>query len=104
MVMLGNPEYGVELQPIDFAMYARACGAVGLTVTEPGACSDVLKEALNAPGPALVEAVVDPFEPPMPAKIKSEQALRFAESLARGEPRRMRIATTILEDKIKELV
>ena len=26
MVFLGNPEYGVELQPIDFADIARACG------------------------------------------------------------------------------
>jgi len=38
MVMLGNPEYGVELQPIDFAMFARSCGAIGLTITEPKAC------------------------------------------------------------------
>jgi pyruvate dehydrogenase (quinone) len=104
MVLLGNPEYAVELQPIDFAMVARACGALGLTVTEPGACGDILEQALNAPGPALVEAVVDPYEPPLPGKIKAEQALRFAESLARGEPRRMRIATTILEDKVRELV
>jgi pyruvate dehydrogenase (quinone)/pyruvate oxidase len=104
MVMLGNPEYGVELEPIDFAMYARACGATGLTITDPKTCGDILDQALNAPGPALVEAVVDPFEPPLPGKIKTEQALRFAESLARGEPRRMRIATTILEDRIKELV
>ncbi|HZR18887.1 MAG TPA: thiamine pyrophosphate-dependent enzyme [Verrucomicrobiae bacterium] len=104
MVMLGNPEYAVELQPIDFAMFARSCGAVGLTVTEPKACGDILEQALNAPGPALVEAVVDPFEPPLPAKIKPDQALKFAESLARGEPRRMRIATTILEDRVKELV
>jgi hypothetical protein len=51
-----------------------------------------------------VEAVVDPFEPPMPGKIKPKQALRFAESLARGEPKRMRIATTVLEDRVKELV
>lgn len=104
MVLLGNPEYGVELQPIDFAVFARACGAVGLTVTDPRACGEVLEHALNVPGPALVEAVVDPFEPPMPGKIKPEQALRFAESLARGEPRRMRIATTVLEDRVKELV
>jgi pyruvate dehydrogenase (quinone) len=104
MVMLGNPEYGVELQPIDFAMYARACGATGLTVTDPTQCRSVLEEALNAPGPALVEAVVDPFEPPLPGKIKPEQAMRFAESLARGQPMRMHIANTILEDKIKELV
>jgi thiamine pyrophosphate-dependent acetolactate synthase large subunit-like protein len=26
----GDPEFGVELQPIDFAAFARACGAVGL--------------------------------------------------------------------------
>ena len=104
MVMLGNPEYGVELQPIDFAMFARSCGAVGLTVTEPKACGDIIEQALRAPGPALVEAIVDPYEPPLPGKIKPEQALKFAESLARGEPRRMRIAGTILEDRIKELV
>ena len=104
MVLLGNPEYAVELQPIDFAMHARACGALGLTVTEPRACGDVLEQALNTPGPALVEAVVDPYEPPMPGKIEASQALRFAESLARGEPKRMRIATTILEDRVRELV
>jgi pyruvate dehydrogenase (quinone)/pyruvate oxidase len=104
MVMLGNPEYGVELQPIDFAMYARACGALGLTITDPRTCGDVIEQALNTPGPALVEAVVDPYEPPLPGKIKTKQAARFAESLARGEPKRMRIATTILEDRVKELV
>jgi pyruvate dehydrogenase (quinone) len=104
MVLLGNPEYGVELQPIDFAMVARACGGTGLTVTEPAACGDILDQALNAQGPVLVEAVVDPFEPPMPGKMKPKQAVHFAESLARGQPRRMHIATTVLEDKVRELV
>jgi len=104
MVLLGNPEYAVELQPIDFAMVARACGGTGLTVTEPAACGDILDQALNAQGPVLVQAVVDPFEPPMPGKMKARQAVHFAESLARGQPRRMRIATTVLEDKVRELV
>jgi pyruvate dehydrogenase (quinone)/pyruvate oxidase len=104
MVILGNPEYAVELQPIDFAMVARACGGTGLTVSEPAACGDVIEQALNMPGPVLVEAVVDPFEPPMPGKMKPKQAAHFAESLARGQPRRMRIANTILEDKVRELL
>ena len=26
MVFLGNPEFGVDLHPIDFAAIARACG------------------------------------------------------------------------------
>ncbi|HEV7512084.1 MAG TPA: thiamine pyrophosphate-dependent enzyme [Candidatus Acidoferrum sp.] len=104
MVFLGNPEYGVELQPIDFASFANACGAIGFTAEEPGTCGDVLDEFLNAPGPAVLQAVVDPFEPPLPAKIKVEQALHFAESLARGEPNRKKIALTVTSDKIRELI
>ena len=89
---------------LDFAAFARACGAMGVTITEPNTCGSILDEALNGPGPALVEAVVDPYEPPLPGKIKPQQALPFAESLARGEPRRMHIATNIMKDKVRELV
>jgi pyruvate dehydrogenase (quinone) len=104
MVFLGNPEYGVDLHPIDFAAFAHACGGVGFTVEEPGECGSVLDQFLNAPGPAVLQAIVDPFEPPMPAKIKAEQALHFAESLARGEPNRKKIALTALSDKVRELI
>ncbi|HWO42428.1 MAG TPA: thiamine pyrophosphate-dependent enzyme [Candidatus Eisenbacteria bacterium] len=104
MVFLGNPEYGCELQPIDFAAFARACGGSGYTVQDPAACGAVLDEALANPGPALVEAVVDPFVPPMPAKITLEQATHFAQALARGEPNRSKIAWTVLSDKVKEMV
>jgi pyruvate dehydrogenase (quinone) len=104
MVFLGNPEYGVDLQPIDFASFARACGAIGFTAEDPGEGGQVLDEFLNAPGPAVLQAVVDPFEPPMPAKVKAEQALHFAESLARGEPNRKKIALTAISDKIRELI
>src|ERR1041385_8783502 len=64
MVFLGNPEYGCDLHPIDFAAFARACGGSGFTVEDPQNCGAVLEEALNTPGPVLVEAVVDPCEPP----------------------------------------
>jgi pyruvate dehydrogenase (quinone) len=104
MVFLGNPEYACELHPIDFAAFARACGGIGVTITEPSVCGDILQDALAAQGPVLVEAVVDPFEPPMPPKIEAKQALHFAEALARGTPKRMKIATTIMEDRVKELV
>jgi len=51
-----------------------------------------------------LQAAVDPFEPPMPAKVKAEQALHFAESLARGEPNRKKIALTTLSDQVRELI
>jgi len=52
----------------------------------------------------VLQAVVDPFEPPMPAKVKAEQALHFAESLARGEPNRKKIALTTISDEVRELI
>jgi pyruvate dehydrogenase (quinone) len=104
MVFLGNPEYGVDLQPIDFAAFARACGGTGFTIEDPKTCGDILEEALNAPGPVIVDAVVDPFEPPMPPKVTPEQALKFAKSLAKGQPKRMKIAATVAEDVVKEMI
>jgi pyruvate dehydrogenase (quinone)/pyruvate oxidase len=104
MVFLGNPEYGVDLHPIDFDAFACACGGVGFTLEDPKECGPLLDQFLNTPGPAVLQAVVDPFEPPMPAKVKGEQALHFAESLARGEPNRKKIALTTLSDKVRELI
>lgn len=104
MVFLGNPEYGCELQPIDFAAFARACGGVGLTIDDPAQCGATLDEALKTNGPVIVEAVVDPFTPPAPAKITLDQAAKFAQSLARGEPNRTKIAWTVLSEKVRELV
>jgi len=104
MVFMGNPEYGCDLQPIDFAAFARACGATGFTLEDPAECSATMRQALATPGPVVVEAVVDPDTPPLPAKIRPDQALHFAEAMARGEPGRMKIMKTLFKDKVRELV
>ena len=104
MVFLGNPEYGCELHPIDFAAFARACGGSGFTIEDPADCGRILDQAFSTPGPVIVEAVVDPFVPPMPAKVTLEQATKFAEALARGEPNGTKIAWTVLSDKVRELI
>lgn len=104
MVFLGNPEYGVKLADIDFAAVAHACGGAGFTIDDPAQCGAVLDQALNTPGPVVIQAVVDENEPPMPAKIKPNQALKFAQSLAKGEPNRMKIAGTVFENKVRELI
>jgi pyruvate dehydrogenase (quinone) len=104
MVFLGNPEYGCDLQPIDFAAFARACGGSGFTIEDPASCGAILDQALATPGPVVVDALVDPFVPPMPPKITLDQATKFAESLARGEPNRVKIAWTVISDKVRELI
>jgi pyruvate dehydrogenase (quinone)/pyruvate oxidase len=104
MVFLGNPEYGCDLHPIDFAAFARACGAAGFTVDNPNQCGAVLDQALAIDGPVIVDAIVDPFTPPMPPKVTVEQAGRFAQSLVKGQPNRDKIVLTVLSDKVRELV
>jgi pyruvate dehydrogenase (quinone)/pyruvate oxidase len=102
MMFLGNPEYGVELQDIDFAKVAEACGVRGLHVENPNEVGDVVAEALRTPGPVLVEALTDPFEPLMPGNLKPEQAEKYGEALRRGQPNKERIALTLYRDAIED--
>jgi pyruvate dehydrogenase (quinone) len=104
LVFLGNPEYGVDLEPIDHVKFAQACGGRGFRIDNPAQCADILEQAMALPGPVIVEAVVDPNEPPMPPRIKPEQAVHFAEALVRGEPNREKIAMTVLSDTVRELI
>ena len=104
MVFLGNPEYVCELQPIDFVTVARGMGVNGWRIEDPARCGEILREALMTPGPGVIEAVVDPHEPPMPPRIDVKQAAHFAEALARGTPNRGKIALTVAADKVRELV
>ncbi len=104
MVMEGNPEFGVQLQPIDFAQIAHACGAVGYTVEDPKDCGDVMQKFLNAPGPAVLQAVVDPFTAPLPGNIRANQALKFAESIARGEEDPVEIMKEAFRDKARQII
>ncbi len=104
MVFLGNPEYEVELQPMDYAAFAKACGAEGFALKDPKLAGDTVDQWLAAPGPAILEATVDSLEPPLPAKIKPEQAIHFAESLARGQENALKIAKTVFKDKVREMV
>ena len=104
IVFLGNPEYEVALHPIDFVKFAEACGGVGFRCEKPEEVRPALEMAFGSAKPAIVEAVVDPFEPPMPAQATVKQALNFAKGLARGEPHSGEIITTVLKDKIREMV
>jgi len=104
MVMEGNPEFGVNLQPIDFALYAKACGAGGFCLDDPTHAEDTIRQALAYPGPAVVECVVDANEPPLPGHIKTNQAVEFAKALARGEQDRVPIIKDVVADMLKDVL
>ncbi len=99
-----NPEFGIDLQPIDFSLHAQACGAAGFTVDDPNDVEDALRKLLAHPGPAVLQAVVDPNEPPLPGNITLEQSVHFAEALAKGDKKRKEIVKTIAENKVREVL
>jgi pyruvate dehydrogenase (quinone) len=104
IMMLGNPEYGCELEPIDFAAFARACGATGFRIEDPATCGAILDEAFATPGPVIVEALTDPNELPMPPKLKAEDIANISEALAKGQPDAGKIAKVVSKTKAREMV
>ncbi|HET9588097.1 MAG TPA: hypothetical protein VFO91_04865 [Anaerolineales bacterium] len=62
--------------------------------------------AINA-ADALIETLTDwrvEVVFGVPAEITTEQEFKFAQSPAKGQPRRMKIATNVLEGRIKEMI
>lgn len=104
IVFLGNPEYGCELEPIDFAVVAQGCGLPATTIEDPAQCGAQLRAAFDRSGPHLIQAVVDPNEPPLPPKIEAEQALHLASALAKGTLDRNKIIRTLARDVVRQMV
>jgi pyruvate dehydrogenase (quinone)/pyruvate oxidase len=102
MAFLGNPEFGVEFTPIDYAKFAEACGGKGYSIKEPNDISSIMHEAMSDKKPTIIEAYVDPFDPPMPPKVEMGFITKLAESLARGQPYAKRIGLTLFRNQVHE--
>ncbi len=63
---IGSKEYGIALQPIDFAKIAEACGAEGYKCSNPTELNGVLTKAFASSKPCVIEVDVDADTPPNP--------------------------------------
>jgi pyruvate dehydrogenase (quinone)/pyruvate oxidase len=104
MGFLGNPEYGVEFTPIDFAKFAEACGGKGYSIKQASEAASTIHKAMKENKPTLIEAYVDPFEPPMPPNVGMEYINNLAESFAKGQPYAKRIGLTLFRNKVHEVL
>jgi pyruvate dehydrogenase (quinone) len=98
MMFLGHAEYGIELQGIDFVKIAEGCGAKGFRVERPEEADAIVAKALAYPGSAVIEGLVDPFEPVMPGHIHEPQAQNYAKAMRAGQPSEGQIALTMTRD------
>jgi pyruvate dehydrogenase (quinone) len=108
MAFLGNPEYGVEFTPIDFVKFAEACGGIGYAIKEPDEISSIMEQAMKIEKdrrkPVIIEASVDPFEPPMPPKVEMEFVTNLAESFVKGQPYAKRIGLTLFRNQVHNIL
>jgi pyruvate dehydrogenase (quinone) len=61
-----------------------------------------MREAFSWDGPVIVECLVDPHVPPIPAKVETEQVTKLATALRNGTPNRNRIALQMVKDMLDE--
>jgi pyruvate dehydrogenase (quinone) len=83
MLVAGYPPYQTDLKNPDFAAIARAAGATGIRIEDPGDVRDGLGQALATDGPVLVDVLTDPNALSMPPKITGEQVKGFALAMSR---------------------
>ena len=105
MVFLGNPEYGCDLQPIDFARYAEAVGVPGFTLDK---AEDARGGRRRGVRPSTARRWSSASSTRTSRRCRATpsttQALGFAKSLLRGEKDRCDIIKTVLKNKIREVI
>ena len=74
----GYLDTNVDLSKTDFAAIANASGILGIRVNDSENLEAALKQALDHPGPAVVDVVVSKYELAMPPKIELAQAKGFS--------------------------
>ncbi|MFF4579925.1 thiamine pyrophosphate-dependent enzyme [Streptomyces sp. NPDC001389] len=74
----GLPGFGTELDNPDFAAVATALGLTGIRVTDPAALDDAVRQALDTPGPVLLDVLTNPREIAVPPKPTADQGRGFA--------------------------
>ena len=103
-MVLGYPEFGVRHSGIaNFAAFAEANGGKAYRVEHADELEAAVTGALGHPGPALLDCLTNPDEPPLPAQVSYEQAKGFAMAFLHGQPHRATIASTLFRDKITKL-
>jgi pyruvate dehydrogenase (quinone) len=85
-VMEGNPKYDASqtIPDVPYHRFAELIGLKGIFVDDPEKLGAAWDEALTSDRPVVLEVKTDPEIPPLPPHITFDQAVHFAESLAKG--------------------
>ncbi|MEU1374196.1 thiamine pyrophosphate-requiring protein [Streptomyces triculaminicus] len=104
--MGGSPAFppSQELPDVPYARFAELLGLTGIRVEKPDEVEDAWREALAAPGPAVVEFVTDPAVPPIPPHADWDRIEATAASLLKGDADRKGVLRQGIKAKIQEFL
>lgn len=88
-VMEGDPKFNASQQipNVPYHRFAELIGFKGIYIDRPEALGSAWDEALAANRPVLLEVKTDPEVPPLPPHISFDQAMKFSQTLFKGDPR-----------------
>lgn len=98
----GNIDYVTHLQNVDYAAFAKSCGAKGIKVTKHEELAPAFHEALNSNEPVVIDAVIGD-EPPLPGKITYGQAKGFSKYMLKNFFENQKIEMPSLKKSLKRL-
>ncbi|EZQ07064.1 pyruvate dehydrogenase [Candidatus Acidianus copahuensis] len=81
--VMGYPEWGVDLYNPDLGKLAESIGFKAFSISDPNDAETTIDEFLKTEGPALLDAIIDPNERPMPPKLTFKQAEGYVISIFR---------------------
>ncbi|HZU18692.1 MAG TPA: thiamine pyrophosphate-requiring protein [Candidatus Dormibacteraeota bacterium] len=104
-VMAGDPKFEAsqEIPYVDYARYADLIGLSGIKVTRASEIEPAVEAAFAADRPAVIDAVTDPEEPPLPPHITFQEAVRYGKSILRAPRAGLPGAVEALREKVEEL-
>jgi pyruvate dehydrogenase (quinone) len=77
MEVAGFPAWQTDLKNPNFAKVAEAIGMKGIRIENPADLRSGIQQALDHPGPALVDAITDPNAVSLPPHVTAEQVEGF---------------------------
>jgi pyruvate dehydrogenase (quinone) len=87
--MEGDPKFDASQQipNVPYHRFAELIGLRGIYVDDPAQMGKAWDDALASDRPVVLEVKTDPEVPPLPPHITFKDAVNFAKTLAKGDPR-----------------
>ncbi len=101
-MLAGEPKFEAsqDIPDVPYGEFAKLLGLKGLRVSNPDEIGPALDELLAADRPAVLDVIVDPNVPIVPAHVDMSQLAMFNKALLKGDPD----SAAIIRQTIKEVM